>query len=262
MLYTPNTILNMMVNMSQSVKAKKQVYKRSVQIATPNARIDVINKVVTVLFNYRRPAMYKELAIASNLHPSSVSQALSASRDMGLTTSGGKKGLYVLTDRGKEYARFQTVGREKEAKLILRELLQEQPRWKEIMVFLKVIRGEARDPLDLVIDIERKLNRSWSPSGRSNYRECLVSILAYAGLIEVQGGKIFSLLGEEEEPEEEVSPAVVALPTEIPSDFALLQTDDFRFEVRKDVNAVDFAKSQFLAWIDYLKQRLADEENP
>ena len=236
------------------------MYKRSVQIATPNQRIDVINKVVTVLFNYKRPAMYKDVAIAANLHPSSVSQALSASRDMGLTTSGGKKGLYVLTDRGREYARFQTVRREKEAKLILRELLQVQPRWKEIMVFLKAIRGEARDPLDLVIDIERKLGRSWSQSGRISYRECLVSILGYADLVEVRGGKIFSLLGEEAPEEEEVTPEV-GVPTGMPpSDFALLQTDDFRFEVRKDSDVLDFAKSQFIAWMDYLKQRLVEEK--
>ena len=249
-----------MVNMSQSIKAKKQVYKRSAQIATPNRGIDVINKVVSVLFSYKRPAMYKDVAIASNLHPITVSQALSASRDMGVTTSGGKKGLYVLSSSGREYARLLTAGKEKEAKIILRELLKKQPRWKEIMVFLEAIRGEARDPLDLVIDIERKLNKSWSQSARSNYREHLVSILAYAGLIEVQGGKIFSLLGEEAPEEEEVTPEV-GVPTEMPpSDFALLQTDDFRFEIRKNSDVLDFAKSQFLAWIDYLKQKLAEEE--
>lgn len=246
--------------MNQSVRTTEKASERRVQIATPNRGIEVINKVISVLFSYKRPAMYKDVAIASNLHPMTVSQALSASRDIGLTTSGGKKGLYVLTKHGQEYARFLTVGKEKEAKLILRELLQRQPRWKEIMVFLNAIRGEARDPLDLVIDIERKLNKSWSQSARSRYRDCLVSILTYAGLIEIQGGKMFSLLGEEAPEEEEVTPEA-AVPTEMPPfDFALLQTDDFRFEIRKDSAVLAFAKSQFLAWIDYLQKRIAEEE--
>lgn len=246
--------------MNKSGKTTEETSQRRVQIATPNRGIEVINKVVSVLFSYKRPAMYKDVAIVSNLHPVTVSQALSASRDMGLTTSGGKKGLYVLTQSGQEYARFLTAGKEKEAKLALRELLQQQYRWKEIMVFLKAIRGEARDPLDLVIDVERKLNKSWSQSARSRYRNCLVSILTYAGLIEIQGGKIFSLLGEEAPEEEEIIPEA-AVPTEMPPpDFALFQTDDFRFEVRKNSDVLAFAKSQFLAWIDYLQRKIAEEE--
>lgn len=246
--------------MNQSVKTTEKVSERHVQIATPNQGIEAINKVVSVLFSYKRPAMYKDVAIVSNFHPVTVSQALSASRDMGLTTSGGKKGLYVLTKSGQEYTRLLTAGKEKETKRILRELLQQQSRWKEIMVFLKAIRGEARDPLDLVIDIERKLNKSWSQSARIRYRDSLMSILTYAGLIEIQGGKIFSLLGEEAPEEEEIAPEV-AVPTEAPPfDFALLQTDDFRFEIRKDLDVLAFAKSQFLAWIDYLQKRISEEE--
>jgi len=248
--------------MNQISKTTEEINKRRVQIATPNRGIEVINKVVSVLFSYKRPAMYKDVAIASNLHLVTVSQALSASRDMGLTTSGGKKGLYVLTQSGQEYARFLTAGKEKEAKLVLRQMLQQESRWKEIMVFLKAIRGEARDPVDLVIDIERKLNKNWSQSARSRYRDCLVSILTYTGLIEIQGGKIFSLLGEEASEEEEIAPEV-AVPTEMPSsDFALFQSDDFRFEIRKDSDVLTFAKSQFLAWIDYLQKRIAEEEKP
>lgn len=247
--------------MSKSGKTSTVESKRRAQIATPNRGIDVINKVVSVLFSYKRPAMYKDVAIASNLHPVTVSQALSASRDMGLTTSGGKKGLYILTNAGQEYTRFLTVGKDKEAKLVLRKLLQNQPRWKEIMVFLGATRGEARDPLDLILDIERKLDKSWSQGARSRYRDNIVSILNYAGLIEIQGGKIFSLLGEEMEEEEETGPEA-AIPLEMPTpDFALFQTDDFRFEIRRNLDALAFAKSQFLAWIGYLEKRIAEEES-
>lgn len=225
-------------------------------IATPNQGIEPINRVISVLFSYKRPAMYKDVSITTNLHYMTVSQALSASRDLGLTTSGGKKGLYVLTDAGMEYARLLTAGKEKEAKALLRDLIQHQPAWKEIMVFLKAIRGEARDSLDLVLDVERKLNKSWKSSARNNYRDCYVSILTYAGLIEEKGGKIFSLM-DMEKPLEEVA-APVSEPT--PPDFALFQTDDFRFEIRKDADVLAFAKSQFIAWLEYLEKKIAQEE--
>lgn len=225
-------------------------------IATPNQSIDSINKVVSVLFTYKRPAMYKDVAIATNLHQATASQALSASRDMGLTTSGGKKGLYIMTNSGQEYARLLTAEKEKEAKLYLRELLQRQPAYKEIVMFLRAIRGEARDPLDLVIDIERKLNKSWSQHARNRYRDCLVSILAYAGLVQKEGDKIFSLFGGET-PSEEVTPETV-VPTY--EDFELLQTNDFRFEVKKDAEVLSFAKSQFLAWIEYLEKKMTSEK--
>jgi len=225
-------------------------------IATPNQSIEPINKVVSVLFTYKRPAMYKDVAIATNLHRVTVSQALSASRDMGLTTSGGKKGLYVLTKSGQEYARLLTAGKENKAKPYLGELLQSQPAYKEIVMFLNAIRGEARDPLDLVIDIERKLSKTWSQSARTRYRENLVSILVYAGLVQKKGNRIFSLLGEET-PSEEVTPEI-ATPTH--EDYELLQTNDFRFEIRKDADALTFAKSQFLAWIEYLQEKMNREK--
>jgi len=234
----------------------KEALRPSGPIATPNQGIDSINKVLSVLFTYKRPAMYKDVAIATNLHPMTASQALSASRDLGLTTSGGKKGLYVLTNSGQEYARLLTAGKEKEAKLSLRELLQRQPAWKEIIMFLSAIRGEARDPLDLVIDIERKLNKSWSPTARNRYRDNLVSILAYASLIQKEGDKIFSLLGGEI-PSEEVTPEIVAPTYE---DFELLQTNDFRFEIKKDPDVLAFATGQFLAWTKYLEKKIAQEK--
>lgn len=225
-------------------------------IATPNQTIGSINKVISVLFTYKRPAMYKDLALATNLHNITASQALSSSRDMGLTKSGGKRGLYVLTSDGQEYARLLTAGKEIEAKQYLGKLLQRQPAYKEIIVFLSAIRGEARDPLDMVIDIERKIGKSWSPTARNRYRDCLVSILTYAGLIQKEGNKIFSILGSEES-REEIVPEIVA---PIAEDFELLQTNDFRFEIRKDIDVLTFAKSQFHAWIEFLEKKITEEE--
>mgnify|MGYP001027955048 CR=1 FL=1 len=241
------------------IETPEEALERRGPIATPAQSIEAINKVVSVLFTYKRPAMYKDVAIATNLHEMVVSQALSAARDMGLTTSGGKKGLYVLTSDGTEYARLLTAGKENEAKLFLSQLLAKQPTWKEIITFLSAIRGEAREPLDLVLDVERKLNKTWSPSMRNRLRDCFVSILTYAGFIQKEGGKMFSLISMEEPLKERPVEVSIPAPEQKPLDFALLQTDDFRFEIRKNLDVLAFAKAQFLAWLEYLEKTISQE---
>jgi hypothetical protein len=228
-------------------------------IATPSQSIEAINRIMSVLFTYKRPAMYKDIALATNLHKITTSQALSASRDMGLTKSGGKRGVYVTTSAGQEYGRLLTAGKENEAKKYLGKILKKQPAYKEIIVFLEAIKGEARDPMDIIIDIERKLNKSWSGTARSRYRDSLTSILTYAGFIRKEGDKIFSLIEQETEETSKLSDSdekdFVAS-----EKFELLQSNDFRFEVKADSSVLKFAKSQFLAWIDFLEEKIKQEE--
>lgn len=236
--------------------------EKHVPIATPIQSIEAINKVVGVLFNYNRSVMYKDVAIASNLHPMVASQALSTARDIGLTELSGKRGLYVLTKRGIEYARLLTAGKQEEAKPILRQIIKNNPKWTEIMLFLKATRGQARDPLDLVLDIESKLGKKWSQSMRLRISDCLVSILNFAGLIQKEGGKIFSLVETEATSTEIVTPDTVESTEPVTiskeEEFEKLETNDFRFEIRRDLKVLDFAKNQFSAWVEYLKQKLSE----
>jgi predicted transcriptional regulator len=46
------------------------------------------------------------------------------------------------------------------------------------------------------------------------------------------------------------------------TDFAELRSDDFLFRVRRNANAIAFAKSQFAAWLDYLAKKESTAENP
>lgn len=232
-------------------------------IATPIQSIDVINNLVSVLFTYKRSVMYKDISAIAKLHPANVSQGLSASRDLGLTKLAGKKGLYVLTKDGEEYARLITASKEDEAKSFLRKIIEHSPLWAEILLFLKATRGQARDPLDLVLDIERKLGKKWSSGMRNRLRASYVSILSYVGLIQKEGDKIISIA--EAEPEEQQIPPTPSLgPAKhrqiISEEFAILQTDDFKFEIRKDIEVLSFAKEQFLAWTEYLKKKLIETQ--
>lgn len=161
---------------------------------SPVSGIDAINLSLRALWNYKSSATYKDLATPTGLHPTSVSQALSAAKDIGLTEYAGKRGLYTFTTEGKEYTRLLTGGAEAEAKDRLRLVVLKNPRWDGIASFLRTNLGIPRPPMDIVIDVERRLGKQWSTGMRFNVAQSIVSILEYAGLVKNDGGKIVSLL--------------------------------------------------------------------
>ena len=247
---------------------------RVVPIASPTDSIQVINRAVSALFGYKKPATYKDIAAAVGLHEGVVSRALSASRDLGITEFAGKKGLYKLTPQGEEYARFIQVGKIDEAKLLLGSMIRASVSWSEIVAFLRATVGQTRDPIDMVLDAEKKLGKKWSRAMRQGVRASYVSILEYSGLIRKEGDKVISALEEGQPPklssvnitarnETGTSGELLAASTSHnTSDFAELRSDDFLFRVRKDGQAIAFAKSQFAAWSDYLgKKTLSDESS-
>lgn len=231
------------------------------KIARPQQNIDAINTVVKVMYGYKTSVVYKDIAAACKMHPVNVSKALSAARDVGFTVLAGRKGLYDLTDEGREYARLLTAGKETEARNLTRRLIRRNPLWVEIIRFLDATRGQPRDPLDLVLEIERKTGKQWSPRSRQGLRESLISILVFAELVVKEGSKIIPV-GEKqidrEDETEEISEAPILPVTE--SEFAMLKGDDFTFEVRKNLEVLEFAESQFAAWVNYLKRKLIQEE--
>lgn len=227
--------------------------------ARPLQSIGVINRVVMVLYNYKRSVSYKDIAVACNMHPVNVSQALSAAHDIGLTALAGAKGLYTLTEDGIEYVRLLTSGKEKDASKLLRDILMKNKRWTEIMTFLNATRGQARDPIDLVLEIERNAGKQWKPTMRGRLRDSLVSILEFAEVIVREGSKIIAI-GERQtvqlEEESQYPPSMAVSPDR---EFAMLKGDDFTFEIRKDLKALEFAEKQFLDWIKYLRTKLQEK---
>jgi DNA-binding transcriptional ArsR family regulator len=246
---------------------------RVVPIASPTDSIHVINKAVSVLFGYKKPATYKDIAAAVGLHEGVVSRALSASRDLGITELAGKKGLYRLTLQGEEYARFVQVGKTDEAKLLLGSMIRASPAWSEIVAFLRATLGQTRDPIDMVLDAEKKLGKKWSQAMRQDVRASYVSILDYAGLIRKEGENVISTVEATQTPEASplsISPRneagtggepLISGTSHLGSDFAEFKSDDFLFRVRKDAQAIAFAKSQFAAWSDYLEKKTSSDES-
>jgi hypothetical protein len=237
----------------------KQPRKRfRLSIACPLQSINVINRVVKVLYNYKRAASYKDIATACNIHPINVSQALSAAHDMGLTELAAK-GLHALSEDGIEYVRLLSSGKERDASTLLRMALKKNPHWNETMTFLSATTGQSRDPLDLVLEIERKSGKQWKPAMRGRVRDSMVSILEFAELVFKEGSKI-TPIAPKERPELEEESQLEISPPKAERDFAMLRGDDFTFEIRRDLNAIEFAEKQFADWVTYLKKKLVPEE--
>ena len=229
-------------------------------IASPVQSIEAINKAVATLFTYKRPGSYKDIAAAVGMHPVTVSQALSGSRDLGLTQLAGKRGLYVLTKDGQEYARLVTAGKVRESQAYLNRVIQSNPMWDEIVSFLKATKGQKRDPMDIVLDVERKLGKQWSKTMRQSVKDGYLSVLTYTQLAKKEGDGIVSVIEEiplvpEAGGEAGVQATATTMATspESKPGFARLQSEDFLFEVRKDPSVIGFVRSQFEPWLNYVE---------
>jgi hypothetical protein len=254
-----------------SNEPKKHV---SLAVARPLQNMDIVNTVIVVLYRYRAPVMYKDIAVACKIHPVNVSQALSAARDIGLTELSGKKGLYTLTKDGEQYAMLITAGKCNEAKDILRNTIKKNPLWAEIIRFLNATRGQSRDPLDLILEIERITGKHWSSTTRFRLRDSLVSILESAAMVIKEGSKIIpidnSVFEHDEGYGEETSIEVRPMTQEsqlsrkssfeLEQNFAVLRGDEFTFEVRKDLDSIEFAKKQFSDWIEHVRKKIEREK--
>ena len=254
---------------------KKQIRIKSAKVAVPMAGIDGINHAVRALFAYKKPAFYKELASAANLHPVYMSASLSSARDVGLTKLAGKRGLYELTSQGAQYGRFLTYGKEAECKELLRKIILGNPLWTEIIAFLRVSRGQAREPLDLVFAVDEKLGKGWSPSLRRRIGSNFASILHFAGLVELEAGKMISQIGvevemkteevekKEEHEKDKEKPTIPSAPEEFEE---LRMPASFILYLRKDLEAIKFFEQQvkegsiFASWIKFIKAKIAKEK--
>jgi hypothetical protein len=132
---------------------------RKERIGVPTVGIDGVHHATRALFAYKKPAFYKDIASAANLNPVYMSASLSTARNIGLTKLAGKRGLYELTKEGEQYARLISFGKDSNCRDLLQKIILERFLWSEIVAFLRVSKGQAREPMDLVLDVEEKLAR-------------------------------------------------------------------------------------------------------
>ncbi len=215
-----------------------------------STNIENVNRVMKALYIHKKEASYKELFGPSGLHPAVASQALSASKDLGLSRSAGKKGWYLLSSRGVEYARYLTENRTDECRSLLKTIIVGNPLWTDVVAFLRTSEGAVRNPIDLVMGtVEKKLGKQWSPAMRRTVSDSIVSVLEYSGLVKKESGKIISLIGPADALPSEPQPAatyrpfstVTAIPKSSPEvipGFYEIAGDGFYFKIRKDPSTI------------------------
>ena len=197
---------------------------------------------------------------------------MSTARNIGLTKLAGKRGLYELTTVGEQYARLLSFGKDSDCRDLLRKTFLENHLWSEVVAFLRVSKGQARAPMDLVLDVEEKLGKKWSSSLRGKIGKNYTSILNYAGLVKLEKGKMISQIGVEMNSEkiEKNVKKLAPKPTSITSlsyvEFAEFSLpDSFILYVRKDLSAIEFferqvkEKSVFSSWIQFIKNKILKE---
>lgn len=213
--------------------------------------IQNVNKVVRALYIYKKEASYKELAGPTGLYPAIASQALSSSKDLGLTKSAGKKGWYLLSSQGVEYARYLTESRTEECQAVLGRVVLGNPLWTDIVSFIRMSGGVPRDPIDLVMStVEAKLGKQWSPKMRKQVSDSIVSALEFARIVKEDSGKIVALIGPMVKGHENLpqpahgQPAIsppdqlARIPTQTSTAFYEITGDGFYLKIRKDPSAI------------------------
>jgi hypothetical protein len=91
---------------------------------------------------------------------------------------------------------------------------------------------------------------------RARIRDSIVSILEFAEIIFKDGSKIIPFAESSVEIAQAELPSESSVEAPSEREFARLSGDDFTFEVRKDLEALEYAASQFEAWVAYLRKKL------
>ncbi len=229
-------------------------------IATPTQSMSSVDKIMLELRKITVPVKYSDIAEQVGLSEPVTSQALSTSREIGLTKSGGERGKYILTPIGKEYALNLSYGEHEEARNNLRTAIIQNDKWRDILEWLKKQGDLPFDPMDLVREIERKVGKQWSNAMRNKTRQAYTSILSSAELITSKEGKMITSDYLKPEKQKPVSKPQQSTPELKIEEFAKLVTENFEFHVKKDPDVIDFAKAQFNHWIDYVKKSVENEK--
>ncbi len=165
------------------------------RVPSPTAGIENVNRTLKALYAYKRlPATYKDIAGSVGLHETVVSLGLSTARELGFLRLAGRKGLYDFTSDGTEYCRYLTSNMTQDSRTVLKRTLLNSPQWADVIAFLRANTETPRDPIAIILDIEGKLGKKWSPAMRKTVSDSLVSILEYAELVRRESGKIVSLV--------------------------------------------------------------------
>lgn len=237
-------------------------------IATPHVSYDAARKVVEALYAFKKPGSAKDIVNLVDLNQTNTSKALSVARTLGFVKQT-KRAIYELTKSGRDLARLLGFGKDDEASLLVKKALLSREEWAEVIAFLRTCMKKPGNPLDLVLHVELRMNRQWTPSMRNSLATIYRSILIGGGLINPDEAQIVPLLDIEEFDDIELNESDPLDETPISGDDKITPTlpqrneyitfslpDLYSFNVRATIRALDNLRKQILdetpiaIWID------------
>lgn len=248
-------------------------------VACPTVGMEAVSQITRALFGYKKPASYKDLAAAADIHRVHASKSLSTAKDVGFARTI-RRGIYELTDNGEEYARLLAIGDRVEAQNVLSKTILQNPSWATILRFLATKKSLEKPvkSIELAAEVERRLNKRWSPSMREKTGSFFMTILEEAGLVDSSGYP--STISLETSMAEQQSPTLkgkhIQKTTPQSRRFASLVSeggpsneyaefsipDFFIVLVKKNQTAIDYLRKQladgsvFASWLDVLEKNL------
>ncbi len=162
-------------------------------IAIPHVSLEAAKKAVMALYAFKKPGSAKDLTEMAGINKTNTSKALSVARSLGFVTEIDR-GVYDLTDGGKQLAQALGYNKEEQAESIIRNAIMTRSEWEEVIAFVRTCVSEPKDPLDLVQHIEFRLDKNWTKSMRNSLASTYKSVLIGAGLIDPSDAMIVPLL--------------------------------------------------------------------
>lgn len=164
------------------------------KIATPIQTIGTIKRVIESLYSYGKPAKRKEFTVHVGMDHSEVGKTLTDAKSLSLVTDGEKRGEYILTKKGRDFAILLGHGKEIESQRLLSKLILDSSEWEEVISFLRTKQESPFDISDLVLHVERIHDRVWSAGRRKKAERSYRTILSFADLVSIKDGLLTSKL--------------------------------------------------------------------
>ncbi|MFW9888060.1 MAG: hypothetical protein ACFFER_07760 [Candidatus Thorarchaeota archaeon] len=180
------------------------------RVVIPTMSIDAVRDTLRAAYSLKKPVSAKDLHTLAGLSKQNTSTCLGIALSLGFVNEAEGRGVYELTDEGKDFVRFLEFAKEEKAKVLVRNAILHSDGWTESVSFLRINKGKAREYSDLVLHVESKADKQLTREVRRKVAGALRSILSYSLLIEDNPDKLVSIIGIIHESEK--LPVVTDLP--------------------------------------------------
>lgn len=253
--------------------------RETLRVAIPTMSIDAVKDTLRAVYSLKRPVSAKDLYTLAGLSKQNTSTCLGIALSLGFVIEAEGRGVYELTNEGKDFVRFLEFAKEEKAKALVRNAILHKDDWAESVSFLRINKGKPREYSDLVLHVESKADKQLTKEVRRKVSGALRSILSYSQIIDDNPDKLVSIIGIVDESEKtpalvDISSSQIANQESVGSAIVFDQSNPavfsvpgkFTLQVKNSRNVIDEIRRQIkdgtsvAAWLDTLLENLVMEE--